>query len=277
MPSRQRPPEALDADHCEDPGEATDSAAQHPRPGIESPISVAEAEEEAARAEALAEEARARAIRLRQQAEAASNDRRDTTDSADAKDSEATAVDHVAGEAEPLSVTSGRWRRLWWVRRPGRKAVAVGAAIALICASLGASGSMALQHRAAVHKRHLAAEFAAAAREGVVTLMSIDAKHAKEDFQRIIDDSTGQLKDQLEVTAVNLAKSAEDSKVSAKATVDAVAVESMTDNSAVVLVAAKSDTTNPDNTKRPPASWRLSVNINRDGGQLKMSKVEFLQ
>ncbi|HUE34309.1 MAG TPA: hypothetical protein VMQ38_15840, partial [Mycobacterium sp.] len=111
----------------------------------------------------------------------------------------------------------------------------------------------------------------------VTTLMSIDANHAKEDFQHIIDASTGDLKSQLSVMASLMAKQAEDSKVSSKATVEAVAVESVTDNSAVVLVAAKSDVTNPDNTKRPPTVWRLSVNLNRDGGQLKMSKVDFLQ
>ena len=62
-----------------------------------------------------------------------------------------------------------------------------------------------------------------------------------------------------------------------KVTVEATAVDSVSDNSGVVLVAAKSDVTNADNTKRPPALWRLSVNVDRDGGQLKMSKVDFLQ
>jgi Mce-associated membrane protein len=56
-----------------------------------------------------------------------------------------------------------------------------------------------------------------------------------------------------------------------------VAVESMTDNSAVVLVVAKSDTINPDKSKRPPVFWRLSVNVDRDGGQLKLSKLDFVQ
>jgi Mce-associated membrane protein len=136
---------------------------------------------------------------------------------------------------------------------------------------------MVWQHHTIVHKRQLAAEFTAAARQEVTTLMSIDANHAKEDFQRIIDASTGDLKNQLSAMSALMAKQAEDSKVSSKATVEAVAVESVTDNSAVVLVAAKSDVTNADNTKRPPAVWRLSVNLNRDGGQVKMSKVDFLQ
>jgi Mce-associated membrane protein len=155
--------------------------------------------------------------------------------------------------------------------------VAVGVGIVLASASLGASGYMVWQHHTIVHKRQLAQEYAAAARQGVTTLMSIDANHARENVQRILDASTGQLKDQLSVMASLMAKQAEDSKVSSTVTVQVVAVESVSDNSGVVLVAAKSDATGPDNAKRPPALWRLSININRDGGQLKMSKVDFLQ
>jgi Mce-associated membrane protein len=147
----------------------------------------------------------------------------------------------------------------------------------LASVSLGASGYMVWQHHTIVHKRQLAAEFTAAARQGVTALMSIDANHAKEDLQRIIDDSTGDFKSQMSVMSGLMAKQAEDSKVSSTVTVEAVAVESMSDNSGVVLVAAKSDATGPDNAKPPMALWRLSVNLNRDGGQLKMSKVDYLQ
>ena len=46
--------------------------------------------------------------------------------------------------------------------------------------------------RAADQQRR--AEFEAAARQGVVTLMSLDYNKAKEDVQRIIDNSTGEFK-----------------------------------------------------------------------------------
>lgn len=233
------------------PSEAPDAGNCADTPTANADALLAEAEEEVARAEGRAEEARANAARLRKQAEESSD------------------------RPEPPPAKSSRSRRR--LRGPGRTAVAIGAAVVLGCASLGASGYMVWQHYTIMHKRQLAPEFAAAARHGVTTLMSIDAQHAKEDIQRLIDASTGVLKSQVEAASSFMVKQAEDSKVSSKATVEAVAVESMTDNSAVVLVAAKSDVTNADNTKRPPALWRLSVNLNRDGGQLKMSKVDFLQ
>jgi Mce-associated membrane protein len=92
----------------------------------------------------------------------------------------------------------------------------------------------------------------------------------------MIDASTGDLKSQLSVMSALMVKKAEDTKVGSKVTVEAVAVESVGADSGVVLVAAKTDAFGPDNAKPPPALFRLSVKLDRDGGQLKMSKIEFL-
>jgi Mce-associated membrane protein len=232
----------------------------------EAPASLAEAEEELCRTEARAEAARARATELRRQAEADSSDASGTID--DAEDS--------AADAKPTPARSRRWR-LPRVRRPSRKTVEVGVATVLLSASIAASGYLAWQHHTLVQERQRAAEFAAAARQRVATLMSLDPDHAMESVQRTIDQTTGALKSQLEATASYMVKNAQEAKVTTKATVEDVAVESMTDNSAVVLVVAKSDTTNPDKSKRPTVFWRLSVNIDRDGDQLKMSKLDFVQ
>lgn len=108
-------------------------------------------------------------------------------------------------------------------------------------------------------------------------MMSIDAHRARDDVQRIIDNSAGEFKNQISAMSALMVKKAEDTKVSSKGTVEAVAVESVSDDSAVMLVAARSDITNADNTHQPPVMWRMSVGMTRDGGQLKMSKVDFLQ
>jgi Mce-associated membrane protein len=230
----------------------------------EAPDSLAEAEEELVRAEERAEAARARAAELRREAEASSSEQSEPTENADVAESKLEA-----------SRLRRRWR--WRLRRPTRTTVGVGTAIVLICASLAASGYIVWQHRTLVQQRQHAAEFAAAAREEVATLMSIDPAHAVENLQHTIDDTTGALKSQLEATSSYMAKNAQDAQVTTKATVQDVAVESMTDNSAVVLVVAKSDTINPDKSVRPPVFWRLSVNIDRDGDRLKMSKLDFVK
>lgn len=246
-------------------GRVTDSDAD-PATGSELSASVAEAEEEVVRAEARAEAARALAQRLRQQAEADSGE-------------PITTVEETEGDADEdgsASVIARRWR-LPRVRRPARETIAVGLGVVLLCASLGAIGYMVWQDRAITHKRQLALEFAAAARSGATALMTLDPKHAKEDIQRSIDASTGELKTQLAARSGFMAQKAEESKVVSKVTVDAVGIESLSENSGVAIVSAKSDVTDADNSKRPPMLWRIVVKIDRDGGRLKMSGVDFLQ
>ncbi|OBH99167.1 hypothetical protein [Mycobacterium sp. E2733] len=264
-------PERPEADHCDEPADVTDHDESQPRsggdPGAIAPVSEVDSEDEVAKAEARAEAARARLARLRAAAE--------TGDANDHAGSENV-------EQPPAKSTRARLRlrrpgRPRWLRRPRRKNVAAGVGIALASASLAASGYMVSQHRTTVHKQQLAAEFSAAARQGVTALLSIDPDHAKRDVQRMIDASTGDLNSQLSAMSLLMVKKAEDTKVGSTVTVEAVAVESAGDNSGVMLVAAKTVATGPDNAKPPPALFRLSVNMDRERGQLKMSKVDFLQ
>jgi Mce-associated membrane protein len=254
MPSPERLTGALDSERGDDP-------------------TLAEAMEAAAQAEARAQEARARALQLSRKAGATSSDPAETIETVDAVDADDAAAQESAGEPQPERWARFRRRVL---RRPGRKALAVGTAAILICGFVGTSGYVVWYHRKSADDRQRAAEFAAAARQSTITFMSINADKARDDLQRVIDDSTGQFKTQMLLTANGLVEAVEKSKVSTKGVVHAVAVESMTANSAVVLVTAEADIINPDKTKPPPRKWRIVMNLQRDGGELKMSRVEFL-
>jgi Mce-associated membrane protein len=233
----------------------------------EAPDALVAAEEELVRAEERAEAARARAAELRQEAEAGSSDQSERSDATEDAD---------VAESKPAPSRSRR-RWPWRLRRPTRGAVGVGTAIVLVCAALAASGYFVWQHRTLVQRRQHAEEFVAAARQEVETLMSVDPAHAVEGLQHSIDDTTGALKSQLEATSSYMAKNLQDAQVTTKATVQDAAVESMTDNSAVLLVVVKSDTVNADKSPRPTGFWRLSVSIDRDGDRLKISKLDFVQ
>lgn len=221
-----------------------------------------EAEAEATEAEALAAaaRARARAIRLRRQAQKA----------------EAAPADET--EAEDVTVDAPR-KRPRGRRRPKRKTIAAAAAIVLICASLGVSGYMIWVDREEAQTQHRAAEYASAARQGVINLMSLDYNHAKEDVQRAIDSTTGDFRRDFQATSDDWVKMMTQSKVATTATVTAIAVDprTVTDKSADVLVAARTDVTNSAGAKEDPRSWRLAVTVVRDGDQIKMSKVDFVQ
>lgn len=272
MPSFRRRASAGDTDRVE-------KAPNKPSYEAESTttlILAEEAEAQAAEAEAVAEAARARAreIRLRQEAEQAAAQAREEESDRDpgpAEDAE-TAEEAASGETgdEPQPARSGRrWGRIL-------KAVAMSLAILCTGALLAASGYMVYQHRKAADQQKLEAEFAAAGRQSVVTLMSLDFNNAEADVQRIIENSTGQFRTDFEDQAKDFVQVAQDSKVVTDVTVNSTAVEKMSQDSAVVLVAATSRVTNAAGAQQEPRAWRLSVDLQKDGDQIKMSKVEFV-
>ena len=295
MPSFRRRDSVIDADRVDESPPAPAVAAGEPVVNAGQARALAEeAEAEAAEAEAAAAaaRARARALRLRREAEQAaeveeaSEDHAlntvDTEGSADA-DAEGSADDDAEGSAdddgstadgdEAKPVVKSRWRRL---PHPTWKGIAAAVAVLCTAALLAGSGYMIWNHRAAEKLQQQNAEYAAAARQGVVTLMSLDFNTAQENVQRIIDNSTGQFKDDFEQQAADFVTVAQDSEVVTDVTVNSTAVETMTDDSAVVLVAASSRVTNASGANQEPRTWRLSVGLQREDGQIKMSKVEFV-
>ncbi len=243
-------------------------------------VSAEAAEAAAAAAEERAEAARARANELRAKLEASRDETPTQSETAPEvlteaesvdPESEAEPVDTVPAQTSPdISPKPKRGLRLGTV-------AAVLAVLVVVAVLLSATGYMLWQHRNAEQLQHRNAEFAAAARQGVVNLMSLDYTHAQESVQRVIDDSTGKFKSNFEDGSGDLIKALTDAKVATKVTVNNTAVESMDKDSATVLVAATSQRTGPDAPKedQQPRVWRVVVSLVREGDQLKMSDVEF--
>lgn len=267
----------------------------------------AEAEAQEAEALAAAARARARAIQLRREAQlaeakqqatdeaVAAEDEAEATESAETEaadsapeatadeteavdDAEAPEAEADAAEAEAPKPAGRRLRLAGRLRRPKWSTLAASLAIIVTLVALAGSGYMIKEHRDAVQQRQRAAEFVAAARQGVITLTSLDFNNAKQGVQRIVENSTGSFKDDFLKMADDFTKVVEQSKVVSQGTVQAAAVEldSMTKDSAVVLVASTSEVTNAAGAKQDPRNYRLIVTVTRDGGQLKISKVEFV-
>jgi Mce-associated membrane protein len=284
MRSRKQTPPDLNGDHVDDTAGETESV---------DALAAEEAEAEAAEAEAAAAAARARARALRLRREAAEAKAAETKAAeiraaetaetvaapgaeADESVSAAEVDDAAADSAIELTDAPARARRGVRIPLPSWKSVAGALTVLVIAALLAACGYMYWSHRQVQAEQQRRAEFEAAARQGAVTLMSLDYTKAKEDVQRIIDNSTGQFKTDFQNTAEDFVKVAVESKAVTVTKVTATAVESMTDDTATVLVAATSSVTNAAGAKQEPRAWRLSVNLARDGGQLKLAKVEFV-
>jgi Mce-associated membrane protein len=238
-------------------------------------VEEAEAEAAAAEAVAAAAQARARVARVRREA-LGLPDPAEEYDDEDYEDYDETDdedyyedYDEDVAVAEPVTEQAG-WRR----RIPMIAAVA---GVILIVCFTGASVYMVLQHRDATKHQQREAAFVAGAKQGVLNMISLDFNKAKADVQRVIDSSTGQFKDDFQQRANDLIAVVTQSKAITEGTVNAAAIESMDQDSAVVLISATSQVTNsPPGKDEPPRIWRLRVTVAQVGGQYKMSKVEYV-
>jgi Mce-associated membrane protein len=215
-----------------------------------------QAEREAEAAQARAEAARARAEELRKQLPAAEM----PTD----------GTDPTFG-VEPVQERQQ-------LRQSPQRMVAVVIAALLTAGLLAATTYMLVEHHEKSRRTQQIAEYAAAARQGLVNLMSIDYATADDSVQRVLDGSTGRFRTNFEETADEFVKALKDEKIVTKATVNDAAVESMTDDSAVVLLSATSRREGQQAPKdqQEPRLWRVVLTLQRDGGQIKMSSVEFV-
>lgn len=197
----------------------------------------------------------------------------DSADVTDAAESEEEEADETPEDAESEFESADSRRRLRWL---SLSVIWKAAVILLICLFAGASAYMVWQHHETTERNQRIANFVAGARQGVVNMTSLDFNRAKEDVQRVIDSSTGQFRDDFQQRSKDFTTVVEQSKVVTQGTVNAAAVQSIDGNSALVLVAATSRITNAAGAKDEPRRWRLRVTVTEDGGQYKMSKLEFI-
>lgn len=316
MPPRKRTSSVLNGDDRDelknvsspDPVEVDGTDTGYETLSLADQAEAAEAEAAEAEAAAAAAKARTRALRLRRQAEAAATKAAPVTatapvdlvkppatapaeviapvETADAEaedldaeelgpeelDAEELDAEYIDAEDEPV-----RRRRRPKMPHVSVRIVAAGLVVLLSLGLFGASAYMIVHHRQVAAEQQRSAEFAAAARQGVVTLMSLDFNKAYEDVKRIIDNTTGDFKKDFESQAPEFTQVAKESKVVTEATVNATAVDKMTRDTATVLVAVTTNVSNTASKEQQPRSWRLSVDVASDGGQIKLAKVEFVQ
>ncbi len=222
-----------------------------PKSKAEAMALVAEAEAEAAEAEALAAaaRARARAARLRREAldldetveDAAEPGRRSRTPVADVVDACQTGRDH----SHPRLC---RGQRIHAVETPGGHA------------ATAAHRGVRRRGQARRHQPDLAG------------LQQSQGRRPAGDRQLHRRNSRTSSNSEPPISR----RVVQESKAITEGTVNGAAVESMDEHSAKVLVSATSRVTNKPDAKDEPRTWRLKVTVADDGGQYKMSNVEFV-
>lgn len=186
----------------------------------------------------------------------------------DVDDNPAGAADESAeGDCSnpPLRQT-GRSER----RRPILVALAMVVSLAALVGWLGFGAYRAHQQQA---QRNL---FVQAARQGAINLATIDFQRADADVQRILDGATGPFHDEFSTRSqpfVEIVKQAQSVTVG---TVQEAGLESVTGDSAQVLVAVNVMTTNAGTPEPDPRAWRMRIVVQKVGDDAKVSNVEFV-
>jgi Mce-associated membrane protein len=113
-------------------------------------------------------------------------------------------------------------------------------------------------------------------RQGAINLTTIDWQHADTDVERILNSATGTFFDDFSKRSqpfIDVVKQAQSTSVG---TVTEAGVESVTGDSAQVLVAVSVKTSNIGAPEQKPRSWRMRINVQRVGDEAKISNVGFV-
>jgi Mce-associated membrane protein len=153
---------------------------------------------------------------------------------------------------------------------------AVVASIVTITALAGVGGWLGWRLYQDVRVEHAHAQLLGAARQGALNLTTIDWQQPGRDVARILASATGKFYDDFSARAqpfIDVVKQAHSTSVG---TVTAAGIESSTDNTAQVLVAVSVRISNAGAAEQQPRAWRMRLTVEKVGGDVKVSNVEFV-
>lgn len=116
----------------------------------------------------------------------------------------------------------------------------------------------------------------AAASDEVVGLVSISGATSREDLDRLLDGATASFRSDLEDQSDRLLRALEQGKVTATGEVVSAGVSSIDEDTATVVVAAAGTVRNKGTAKAEPRSYRLRVDLAKEGDRWLVSGLEFV-
>jgi Mce-associated membrane protein len=156
-----------------------------------------------------------------------------------------------------------------------RLALMVGLVVVIALGGTGGwLGFRAYQSHQAQTQRQL---FLQVGRQCALNLTTIDWQHADADVQRLLDSATGKFLEQFSQRKqpfIEVVKKAQSKSVG---TVTEAGLESDSGNKAQALVAVSIKTTNLGAEDAPPREWRMRIELEKSGDEVKVSNVSFVR
>jgi len=193
----------------------------------------------------------------------------DTSEADTAEADDAAALELADFDAEDAKA-GGRHPRM----TPQRLAISIGlAALLLVGMLVGWLGFRLYQGHTEAEQHAL---FVQVARQGAVNLTTIDWNEADSDVRRILDSATGPFHDDFAQRAQPFVDVLKQSHSTTEGTVTASGLESASENEAQVMVSVSVKTSSAAAPQQDPRSWRMRITVQKVGGEVKVSKVEFV-
>jgi Mce-associated membrane protein len=157
---------------------------------------------------------------------------------------------------------------------PSWRATLFGVAVVVVLAGLvGWLGFRAYQSQQAQAQR---SQFLQVARQGALNLTTIDWQHAEADVHRILDGATGEFYDDFAKRSQPFIEVLKKAQAKTVGTITEAGLESQTTDSAQALVAVSVQTSNAGEPEQVPRAWRMRIDVQKVGDQVKVSNVGFV-
>ncbi|MBC2637714.1 MULTISPECIES: hypothetical protein [unclassified Rhodococcus (in: high G+C Gram-positive bacteria)] len=215
---------------------------------------------------ATAADAAAQASRAAAEAETAAREAEAALARALAEDESHVADDGSEDAEEPVRRTRKRPRRAL-----AGAVVSAVAVVALASTSVGLSHSHTARQAAADQDL----ELLQGTRQAVINLITPSAADPAGSAQRILDGATGEWKTEFESTKTEFIDTIAQSKTESTGEILGAGIERAHDDGTTsVMVSAVTKVTNAAGAKDEPRTWRLRVQVGKDGDLYKLAKIE---
>ncbi|MGV9819292.1 hypothetical protein [Nocardia xishanensis] len=154
--------------------------------------------------------------------------------------------------------------------------VVLAVAAVLVLALVGGAIASVFVARSAAERDERRTAYVQTARQAILNLTTIRADSAKEDIDRILSMASGQFKTEFDGRVDPFLSIVQQAKVVSNGEIVEAALESDTDDSAKVLVAAKQTLTNAGQAEPQTRFYRFRVTVTRTDSGLSASNVEFV-
>ncbi|MFD3507281.1 hypothetical protein [Nocardia sp. NPDC058666] len=191
-----------------------------------------------------------------------------------AKDADATVVELTESEdadeeSDDLDEEDEKLTKLGQI-------IGLAAAAVLVLALVVGATFTALAARSAGQDEDLRAQYTQTARQAVINLTTIRADSAKEDIDRILSVASGEFKTEFDGRVDPFMDVVKQAKVVSSGEVVESGIESVDENSAKVLVAAKQMVSNTGSAEPQARQYRFRITVSKGDAGMTVSKVEFV-